>query len=442
MPDAGFRSSIAMRLLLLVNCSTNTETQRVVLSCWTWQATSIALEGGCRLCQGHKCALYVESCRVRLNSNKEEALCYSSTLYSTLKPCWYPWPNLGPGSVAGGYSPGVVIFKDDLDHDCVNLPKEDWRVVSVITVAAPRAPRLTVDGQSFANESDLNDLRGKIKLIYRIAAQNKKRYLVLGGQTQSRRYFLRGWWITVSTGAMGCGAYACPPQLVAHEMKAILLEKEFGGYFDRVVFAVYSQGRNGNFSVFSAVWSSVEVWALHMYILGSSKNLLKQIDRAFDNQMKRGANRDCIPKTQSMTSTMISICFGLISRTDHLCGQLLHASNSLKDSRAELQSSEFSRRSILQPSLFYVVSLSTDLLNNVRLVFRFEVPDLHRTCDLCRFLVSHHLPVFYVSNRSLGSIWLVNQITIVAQHPPWSSCKSSKWNFWSAVSEMELGTVI
>ena len=42
-------------------------------------------------------------------------------------------------------------------------------------------------------------------------------------------------------------------------MKAILLEKEFGGYFDRVVFAVYSQGRNGNFSVFSAVWSSVEV---------------------------------------------------------------------------------------------------------------------------------------------------------------------------------------
>jgi len=62
----------------------------------------------------------------------------------------------------------------------VNLPKEDWRVVSVITVAAPRAPRLTVDGQSLANESDLNDLRGKIKLVYRIAAQNKKRYLVLG----------------------------------------------------------------------------------------------------------------------------------------------------------------------------------------------------------------------------------------------------------------------
>ena len=283
MPDAGFRSSIAMRLLLLVNCWTNTEKQKVVLPCRTWQATSIVLEDGYILCQEHKCALYIESCQVRLNINKEEALCYSSTLYSTLKPSWYPWPNLGPGSVAGGYSPGVVIFKENLDHDCVNLPKEDWRVVSVITVAAPRAPRLTVDDQSFANESDLNDLRGKIKLVYRIAAQNKKRYLVLGRWTQPGRCFLWGWWKIVSAGAMGCGAYGCPPQLVGHEMKTILLEKEFSGYFDRVVFAVYSKGRNGNFSVFSAVWGCVEVWTLHMYILGSSKNLLKQIGQPFDN---------------------------------------------------------------------------------------------------------------------------------------------------------------
>jgi len=65
--------------------------------------------------------------------------------------------------------------------------------------------------------------------------------------------------------------------------KTILLEKEFSGYFDRVVFAVYSKGRNGNFSVFSAVWGGLEVWTLHMYILGSSKNLLKQIGQPFDN---------------------------------------------------------------------------------------------------------------------------------------------------------------
>ena len=43
------------------------------------------------------------------------------------------------------------------------------------------------------------------------------------------------------------------------KMKTILLEKEFSGHSDRVVFVVYSKGRNGNLSVFSAVWSGVEV---------------------------------------------------------------------------------------------------------------------------------------------------------------------------------------
>ncbi|KXN86704.1 hypothetical protein AN958_09695 [Leucoagaricus sp. SymC.cos] len=174
-----------------------------------------------------------------LSRTQEEALCYSSTLYVTLKPSWYPWPNLGPGSVAGGFSPGVVVFKDDLDYDCVDLPKEQWRVLSVITVAAPRLPKLTADGESFANESDLEDLRGKIRLVYRMAAHNKQRHLILG--------------------AMGCGVYACPPKLVAQEMKTILLDQEFKNYFDRVVFAVYSKDGNGNFEVFSRAFKGVEV---------------------------------------------------------------------------------------------------------------------------------------------------------------------------------------
>ncbi|KAJ3567556.1 hypothetical protein NP233_g6292 [Leucocoprinus birnbaumii] len=173
-----------------------------------------------------------------LSRTQEEALCYSSTLYSTLKPSWFPWPNRGPGSVAGGFSPGVVIFKNDLDNDCVDLPKEQWRIVSVITVAAPRWPKLTA-AQEFAKESDLEDLRGKIRLVYRMAAHNKQRYLVLG--------------------AMGCGAYGCPPKVVANEMKSILLDEEFSNYFERVVFAVYSKGGNGNFSVFSEVFKGVEI---------------------------------------------------------------------------------------------------------------------------------------------------------------------------------------
>jgi hypothetical protein len=111
---------------------------------------------------------------------QEEALCYSSTLWTTLKPEYYPWPNIGPGSVAGVFSPGIVVFKDDLDHDCVNLPVEERRIVSVLTVAAPCGPPLTEDGKKFKNPSVLEDLRGKIRLIYRMAARNGAQYMVLG----------------------------------------------------------------------------------------------------------------------------------------------------------------------------------------------------------------------------------------------------------------------
>ncbi|KAJ3711267.1 hypothetical protein DFJ43DRAFT_1161806 [Lentinula guzmanii] len=178
---------------------------------------------------------------ITLSKTQEEALCYSSTLFSTLSPSYYPWPNLGPGSIAGVFSPGVVIFKHDLDHDCVDLPTEERRVVSVLTVAAPCSPKLTEDQQSFAKKSDLADLRGKIRLVYRMAGWNNKDFLVLG--------------------AMGCGAYLCPPLLVATEMRDILLEPEFKGRFTKVVFAIYSAPGNGarNFEVFEKVFRGVEI---------------------------------------------------------------------------------------------------------------------------------------------------------------------------------------
>lgn len=174
---------------------------------------------------------------ISLWKTQEEALCYSSTLYATLKPEYYPWPNVGPGSSAGVFSPGVVIFKDDLDHGCEELPSSDRRVVSVITVAAPRYRAVTEDLSAFERPSDLENLRGKIRLVYRMAVHHGQQYLVLG--------------------AMGCGAYRCPPKLVAQEMKAALLDDEFRGWFRLVTFAVYSKGEVGdvNFDVFSEVFS-------------------------------------------------------------------------------------------------------------------------------------------------------------------------------------------
>ena len=63
---------------------------------------------------------------------------------------------------------------------------------------------------------------------------------------------------------MGCGAYGCPTRLVANEMKAILLDPEFKGWFRKVVFAVYSKDDQyyfgtaspTNFAIFSEVFSN------------------------------------------------------------------------------------------------------------------------------------------------------------------------------------------
>ncbi|KAJ7061975.1 hypothetical protein C8F01DRAFT_986859 [Mycena amicta] len=175
-----------------------------------------------------------------LTTTQEEALCYSSTLYITLKKEYYPWPNLGPGCVAGVFSPGVVIFRDDLDHDCVELPEEERRVVSVITVAAPARPELTPDKTAFAKNETLVYLQEKIRLVYRVAGHNGQEYLVLG--------------------AMGCGAYGCPPRVVATQMRDILLEPEFAGRFKKVNLAVYSRPGSGpgNFEVFAETFEGVE----------------------------------------------------------------------------------------------------------------------------------------------------------------------------------------
>ncbi|KAJ7483340.1 hypothetical protein FB451DRAFT_1350544 [Mycena latifolia] len=131
----------------------------------------------------------------------------------------------------------VVVFKDDLGHECADLAAEDRCIVSIITVAAPRLPELTPDQSAFKNPSDLEDLRGKIRLMINTRPHDQ-------------------------TAAMGCGAYLCPPKLVASEMKSILLEEEFKGRFKRIVFAIYSSkptGPTGNLEIFRQVFDGVKV---------------------------------------------------------------------------------------------------------------------------------------------------------------------------------------
>jgi uncharacterized protein (TIGR02452 family) len=174
--------------------------------------------------------------RYTLSATQEEALCYSSTLFRTLKAEYYPWANTGEDSIRGVFSGDVVVFKDTLDNGCVDLKEEDREVVSVITVAAPRCPELTDDKLDFKDKSTLEEFRDKVRLVLRCAAREGKTGLVLG--------------------ALGCGAYRCPPALVAREMKGVLAEEEFRGWFEKIVLGVYGKGPVGerNFGVFRKVF--------------------------------------------------------------------------------------------------------------------------------------------------------------------------------------------
>jgi uncharacterized protein (TIGR02452 family) len=174
--------------------------------------------------------------RYTLSATQEEALCYSSTLFATLKQEWYPWSNTGEGCIKGVFSGNVVVFKDTLENKCVDLAEEERVVVSIVTIAAPRRPKLTEDKKEFKHQRVLEEFRDKVRLVLRCAAREGKTGLVLG--------------------ALGCGAYGCPPGAVAREMKGVLEEEEFRGWFKRVGFAVYGKGSVGerNFGVFRDVF--------------------------------------------------------------------------------------------------------------------------------------------------------------------------------------------
>lgn len=152
---------------------------------------------------------------------QEECLCRSSSLYAALT---LPYiiknyykanqKNTGDmGTDAVIYSPGVVVFKTD---DPVPADMTPRFSVDVITCAAPycdpaKAGKL--------REDKLREvLNGRIRNILETAAANGPDYLVLG--------------------AFGCGVFNNPPKLVAETFRALLLDRGYGRYFKKTVFAV------------------------------------------------------------------------------------------------------------------------------------------------------------------------------------------------------------
>ncbi|KAI4274167.1 MAG: hypothetical protein LQ337_004132 [Flavoplaca oasis] len=168
---------------------------------------------------------------------QEEALCYRTSLYLTLKHRFYPMADR-----AAIYSPMVVVIRDSLakQHRLLDLSRiEDLPVVSVVSMAALRDPsvvRRVSDGQeTYAKVADRELMRAKIRMVLRVAAAKGHQQLVLG--------------------ALGCGAFGNPKGEVVSLWKEVFLEAEFGGgWWKDVVFAVLDtnndQDADSNYGVF------------------------------------------------------------------------------------------------------------------------------------------------------------------------------------------------
>jgi len=122
------------------------------------------------------------------------------------------------------YSPNVIYFRRNRNHNYELLPLKEQVTIAVVTAAAPinyrRGQRVTSMNLKTVLKEDLyKTFRHKIRTVYRIAATKKIDALVLG--------------------AWGCGAFGNNPLAVATLFKEVLKEKEFDGVgFKRVVFAV------------------------------------------------------------------------------------------------------------------------------------------------------------------------------------------------------------
>lgn len=80
---------------------------------------------------------------------------------------------------------------------------------------------------------DVEAMQNKIRQILRLTAMSGITHLVLG--------------------ALGCGVFANPPKRVARIFRNVILEEEFKGHFDEIVFGILDPKREGNLGVFESI---------------------------------------------------------------------------------------------------------------------------------------------------------------------------------------------
>lgn len=182
------------------------------------------------------------------SSAQEECLCRTSTLYPllfrrSLRDTFYKHHhtlNSAKASDALIYTEGVIICKTDEDLP-KRMPKKEWVLVDVITVAAPdlrtksNIHAALVGNGMYMNDAELFGYHVKRAIhVLTCAAAKGADTLVLG--------------------AFGCGAFQNKPEVVARAYKIAL--EEFPSVFKRIEFAVYcSPNDDTNYQVFKSVLS-------------------------------------------------------------------------------------------------------------------------------------------------------------------------------------------
>lgn len=178
---------------------------------------------------------------------QEESLCRTSTLYPllyrrTLRDSFYKHHhdlNTPKATDSLIYTEGVIVCKTDEDLP-KRMPKEDWLMVDVITIAAPDLRRRAnqyadlVAGGTVMNNAELFGYHVKRAIhMLTCAAAKGADILVLG--------------------AFGCGAFLNDPAVVAKAYKIAL--DVFPHVFREIEFAVYCPpGKNENYNAFRKVF--------------------------------------------------------------------------------------------------------------------------------------------------------------------------------------------
>ncbi|KAL2888630.1 hypothetical protein HOO65_030131 [Ceratocystis lukuohia] len=186
---------------------------------------------------------------------QEEALCYRSSLYMSLKGATYPW-NIDHVL----YTPDVLVHRRDTraHHQLFTdvdprITTADLPVISIISVAAETRVRLAFGSAESRSAGHL------VKRPEIFAQKRERDHYKLKLRMSLRALATHGH-SAVVMGALGCGVFRNPVHDAALCWREVLTEPEFKGWFSHVWFAVMGPlTSDDKFAIFSLYLGGVEI---------------------------------------------------------------------------------------------------------------------------------------------------------------------------------------